>query len=177
VTLAEGTRLIDKSPLHLNNVQFIHRLFPDAQYILALRHPADSVLSCFISSFRLNPSMANFLRLDTAAEFYDLAFTNWETTRALFPLRVHTIRYEDLVERTEDELRKVAEAIGLEWHDDLLDHQTTAANRGVIPTASYAQVTEPIYRRSVDRWRNYRKHLEPILPTLKPWIDKFGYSL
>jgi tetratricopeptide (TPR) repeat protein len=177
VRLGEGTRLVDKSPLHLNAVQFIHRLFPDAHYILALRHPADAVLSCFVNNFRLNHSMANFLRLDTAAEFYDLAFRNWEATRTLFPLRVHTIRYEDLVDRTEEELRKVTEAIGLQWHDQVLDHQATAANRGVITTASYAQVTEPIYRRSVDRWRNYRKHLEPILPTLKPWIDKFGYSL
>jgi tetratricopeptide (TPR) repeat protein len=177
VPVRERTRLIDKSPLHLNNVQFIHRLFPEAHYILALRHPADSVLSCFVSSFRLNPSMSNFLRLDTAAEFYDLAFTNWEAARAIFPLKVHTIRYEDLVEKTEEELRKVTDAVGLSWDDRLLEHQSTAATRGVIPTASYAQVTEPIYRRSVDRWRNYRKHLEPILPTLKPWIDKFGYSL
>jgi hypothetical protein len=177
VPLREGSVVVDKSPLHLNAVQYIHRLFPNARLVLALRHPADAVLSCFISSFRLNPSMANFLRLDTAAEFYDLAFSNWDATRALFPLQVHTVRYEDLVEDTETVLRGVTEAIGLSWHDRLLDHQETAANRGVISTASYAQVTEPIYRRSVGRWRHYRKHLEPILPTLQPWIDKFGYSV
>lgn len=176
-SLAAETTLVDKSPLHLNAVQYIHRLFPDAHYILALRHPADAVLSCFINNFQLNPSMANFLRLDTAAEFYDLCFSNWEATRALFPLNVHVIRYEDLIENTEEELHRLTHELGLRWHDRMLDHQETAATRGVITTASYAQVTEPIYRRSVDRWLNYRKQLEPILPVLQRWIDKFDYTV
>lgn len=175
--LASASKLVDKSPLHLYAVQYIHRLFPDAHYILALRHPADAVLSCFISNFQLNDSMANFLRLDTAAEFYDLCFSNWEATRALFPLNVHVVRYEDLIDNTEAELHRVTDALGIRWHDRMLDHQETAAGRGVISTASYAQVTEPIYRRSVGRWLNHRKHLEPVFPVLHRWIDKFGYTL
>jgi len=71
----------------------------------------------------------------------------------------------------------VTDALGIRWHDRMLDHQETAAGRGVISTASYAQVTEPIYRRSVGRWLNYRKHLEPVFPVLHRWIDKFGYTL
>ena len=59
----------------------------------------------------------------------------------------------------------------------MLDHRNTAAERGVITTASYAQVTEPIYRRSIGRWEQYRKHLEPILPVLSPWAEKFGYRI
>ena len=49
--------------------------------------------------------------------------------------------------------------------------------RGHIKTASYAQVVEPIYKRSAGRWENYRKHLEPVLPVLRPWVEKFDYSL
>ena len=47
----------------------------------------------------------------------------------------------------------------------------------MITTASYAQVTEPLYRGAVGRWQRYRKHLEPVLPTLQPWIEKFGYEI
>jgi len=177
VELRDGALLVDKSPLHLNNVPFIHRLFPDARFILALRHPADSVLSCYASNFRLNSSMANFLRLDTAAEFYDLTFRTWENARALLPIEVHTIAYEQLVDDPEAELRRLSEALGLSWRDEMLDHRKTAAARGVITTASYAQVTEPIYQRSVGRWERYRKHLEPILPVLAPWAEKFGYKI
>ena len=59
----------------------------------------------------------------------------------------------------------------------MLDHEATARSRGRIKTASYAQVIEPIYKRSAGRWENYRKHLEPVLPILAPWIEKFGYEM
>ena len=173
----EGQVLVDKSPLLLNAVPIIHRLFPDARFILALRHPADALISCFVSNFRLNSSMSNFLRLDTAAEFYDLTFKNWENATALLPIEVHQMVYERLVDDPEPELRRLSHSLGLSWNDEMLDHRKTAGDRGVIPTASYAQVTEPIYRSSVGRWRNYRTHLEPILPVLAPWAEKFGYEL
>ena len=175
--IPEGALLIDKSPMLLNRAVTIHRLFPNARFILAMRHPAAVLLSCFISNFRLNSAMTSFLRLDTAAELYDLSFRTWENARALLPLDVQTIVYERLVEYPAQVVQPLVEWLGLSWSDKLLDHTTTAAERGLISTASYAQVTEPIYTGSVDRWRNYRKHLEPVLPVLEPWIEKFGYSL
>ena len=173
----EGALLIDKGPLLLNRAFLIHILFPDAKFILALRHPADVVLSCYMANFRLNSSLCNFLQLETAADFYDLSFSMWEKSRSLMPLNVHEIRYEDVVEDPERELRPLVESLGLEWHADVLDHERTAESRGVIGTASYAQVTQPLYRRAVGRWERYRPHLESILPTLKPWAEKFGYEI
>jgi hypothetical protein len=175
--LRAGALLVDKSPLLLNEAALIHRLFPDAKFILALRHPADVLLSCFVSNSRLNNAMSNFIRLDTAAEFYDLTFRAWEGACALLPIDAHRIVYEEMVEDPAAVLRPLVETLGLAWNAEMLDHRKTAAGRGVITTASYAQVTEPIYRRSIGRWRNYRKQLEPILPVLKPWVEKFGYSL
>jgi Flp pilus assembly protein TadD len=169
--------LIDKNPLHLSRVPLIRRLFPEARFILALRHPADVILSCYFSNFRLTPALSNFLRLDTAAEFYDLMFRAWERSRNLMDLDVQTIVYERLVEDPEAQLRPIIAALGLEWRDDLLDHQSTAESRGVVKTASYAQVVEPLYRTSVNRWERYRPHLESVFPTLRPWAEKFGYAL
>jgi tetratricopeptide (TPR) repeat protein len=175
--LAPRQLLVDKSPMLTNEAAFIYRLFPGAPFILALRNPADVVLSCFVSNFRLNNAMANFIRLDTAAEFYDLTFANWEKTRAVLPLDIRPIVYEQMVEDPSGIIRPLVEGLGLAWHGDMLDHTKTAANRGIITTVSYAQVTEPIYRRSVGRWERYRKHLAPILPVLQPWAEKFGYTL
>ena len=169
--------LIDKNPLHLNRVPLIRRLFPDARFILALRHPADVVLSCYVSNFRLTPALSNFLRLDTAAEYYDLMFRTWERSRVLMNLDVQTVVYEKLVEDPEAQLRPIIAALGLDWRDDLVDHQSTAQSRGVVMTASYAQVVEPLYRSSVNRWERYRPFLEPVFQTLRPWADKFGYVL
>ena len=169
--------LIDKSPLFLTKAVLIQRLFPNARFILALRHPCDVLLSCFMSNFRLNNAMSNFLRLEDAAEFYDLTFQHWERARALFPLNVHTIVYERLVEDVEAEVRPLFDFLGLDWRDEALDHRATAKARGLITTASYSQVVEPIYKRAAGRWEGYRHHLEPILPVLRPWVEKFGYSL
>jgi len=177
VQRGEDVMLIDKSPLHMQSVPQIYRLFPNAQVILALRHPADVVLSCFMAKFRMNASMSNFVRLDTIAEFYDLSFSLWEKSLALFPLKVHPVVYERMIEDPEAALRPVVEGLGLRWQADILDHQRTARQRGVITTASYAQVTEPLYSGSVGRWQHYRKHLEPVLSSLRPWAEKLGYEL
>lgn len=174
--LKQGTLLVDKNPLAMNSLPLIYRLFPDARVILALRHPCDVVLSCFITKFKMNAGMANFVRLDTTAELYDLSFRYFERARKLVPLAIHELRYEQLVEDTATELRAVCAFLGLDWTDALLDHQSTARQRPQIKTASYAQVVEPIYKRAAGRWQNYRTHLEPVLPVLKPWIETLGYT-
>lgn len=175
--LAPGHLLVDKNPLAMNSLPAIRRLFPDARIILALRHPCDVVLSCFVTNFKLNDGMANFLRLDTAAELYDLSFRYFELARDVLRPPVHTIVYENIVADRNRELRPLFDLLGLDWHDSVLQHEETARSRGHIKTASYAQVVEPIYTRSAGRWQNYRAHLEPIIPILKPWAEKFGYEI
>ena len=169
--------LVDKNPLSMNLLPIIHRLFPKARIILALRHPCDVVFSCYASNFKLNDAMPNFLRLDTAAELYDLSFRYFEKTRELLDMPVHTIRYENVVADPRAELRPLLEFLGLAWDDQVVDHEATAAKRGRIKTASYAQVAEPLYQRSAGRWQNFRKQLEPVLPVLESWVRKFGYEI
>jgi tetratricopeptide (TPR) repeat protein len=175
--LKPGNLLVDKNPLAMNATPFIRRLFPDARIILAVRHPLDVVLSCYITNFRLNAGMANFVRLDTTAELYDISFRYLDRVQEIMPTPMHTVVYENVVADRDRELRALFDFLQLDWHDAVLDHETTAKGRGRIKTASYAQVVEPIYKRSAGRWQNYRKHLEPIIPVLKPWIDKFGYEV
>ncbi|OAN66438.1 hypothetical protein A7X12_12280 [Sphingomonas sp. TDK1] len=175
-TCRPGALLVDKSPLHMLRLPLIRRLFPDAPVILALRHPCDVVLSCFITNFRLNNAMANFLTLETAAAFYASAFGYWSKAASLLPGPVYSIAYETMVEAPEETLRPLFQALELPWDASVLAHRDTARKRGVISTASYAQVTEPLYRRAVGRWQRYRRHLEPVLPTLRPWIQQLGYA-
>lgn len=175
--LRPGNLLVDKNPLAINAVPFIRRLFPDARIILALRHPCDVVLSCYVTNFKLNDGMASFLKLDTAAELYDLSFRYFERVQQLMPMPAHAVVYEKVVADRDRELRALFDFLELDWHDAVLDHQATALSRGRIKTASYAQVVEPIYSRSAGRWQNYRKHLEPIFPVLRPWAEKFGYEI
>jgi tetratricopeptide (TPR) repeat protein len=175
--MREGSLLIDKNPLLGNGLPLIRRIFPDAKIILALRHPCDVVLSCFTTNFKLNDGMSSFLDLDTTAELYDLSFSYFDRVQQLMPMATHHVVYDRLVADQETELKALFGFLGLPWDGTVLDHQKTALERGRIKTASYSQVAEPIYTRSSGRWRNYRSHLEPVFPVLKPWIDKFGYEI
>jgi len=172
-----GTLLIDKNPLASLRAPLIYRLFPDARFIFTVRHPCDVVLSCFMQNFMVTESTAGFLDLENAARSYDRTMTFWKKCRGIFPLKVHTVRYEDMVDDLEGEMRPLIDFLGLDWDERLLDHQKTATERGYIRTPSYHQVTEKIYRRASGRWTRYRKHMEGVLPILAPWVEEFGYTL
>jgi hypothetical protein len=63
----------------------------------------------------------------------------------------------------------------LEWRQEQLDHQGTAARRSVIKTPSYDSVTQPLSQRPSGRWRRYEAQMAPVLPTLLPWAERLGY--
>jgi tetratricopeptide (TPR) repeat protein len=168
---------IDKMPLNIAYTALIHRIFPDARFIFSERHPADVVLSCFITNFRLNPAMANFLDLGDAARLYGLLMTHWQRCRSVLPLQVHTVRYEEMIADLEGAVRPLIAFLGLPWDDAVLDHQKTARGRGYVASASYAQVTEPIYARASGRWRRYAKQMKEVLPLLAPWAERLGYDM
>lgn len=169
--------LIDKNPLAMGSMAIIHRLFPTAPIIFMERHPCDVVLSCFMTRFQPTGLGANFLALRDTAILYDEMMQLWTKSDALLPLRTHRVRYERLVEDPEAELRPLAEFLGLDWMPELLDHRATAGKRRFIKTPSYAQVTEPVNKKPVDRWVRYRGLLDPVLPILQPWAERMDYSL
>ena len=171
-----GHKVVDKHPLHMARMPLIHRLFPDARVILVERHPCDAVLSCFMANFQLNHAMRSFTDLKEAARTYDAVFDAWSRAEALLPLSVHRVRYERMVADLEGEMRALLDFLGRPWDPRVLDNRAAAAGRGHVRTASYAQVTEPIYRRAAGRWERYRDQLAPVLPILAPWADKMGYQ-
>ncbi len=171
-----GKLVIDKNPLSMIRLPLIHRLFPDARIILAMRHPCDVVLSCYIQNFKPTEAMASFLDLANASRTYDRIFHYWETCCEVFPADVHMLRYEAMVADAGAATRPLFEFLGLDWQDAALDHQKTAAERGFIRTPSYAQVMEPIYSSASGRWKRYEAQMREVLPILAPWVEHYGYS-
>jgi len=168
--------VIDKMPLNITKVPLVHRVFPNARYILALRHPMDSILSCWMQNFALNAAMGNMLQLPRIAEFYDYSMRIFDVATARYDLNVHRVRYEDLVLDLEGVARGAIDFLGLAWQDELLDYQTTAKARGRIHTPSYAQVVQPLYKSASDRWRGYEHHLTQERTRLSHWITAYGYD-
>ncbi len=171
-----GDRLVvDKLPLNIVVLPLIRKVFPDAKIILALRDPRDVILSCYQQRFGMNAAMAQFLQLETAATYYDLIMSLLETCRTRLALTLHQVRYEDVVGDLEVTARGLATFLGLAFEPSMLSFRETALKRE-IGTPSARQVIEPLYERSIGRWRRYAGDLAPVLPILAPWAKRYGYE-
>ena len=176
VELRHGAWLVDKMPLNIVHAGLCARVFPEAKYLLALRHPCDTCLSCFMQPFAHNEAMASFYTLDDSAALYDLTMGLWRQYTMLFPFQVHAIKYEDLVEDFTAQVGRLLEFLDIPWDDSVADYARHATRRGHINTPSYNQVTQPIYRSARYRWLRYRPWLGAVEDRLRPWLAFFSYQ-
>ena len=168
--------VIDKMPLNIVHIAEILRFFPNAKFIFALRNPYDSVLSCFMQQFELNPAMKNFISLESSASLYDLVMKLWTIYRDIFSINCHFIKYEDLVTDFEKTTKEIFKFLEIEWSENTKKFYITAKKRLNISTPSYNQITSPLYSRSINRWKNYEKEFKDLKNILDPWLDKFNYK-
>ncbi len=169
--------VIDKLPLNIIHIAEILRFFPNAKFIFALRHPYDSVLSCFMQQFELNPAMKNFLTLESSAHLYDLVMKLWEIYSEIFSINFHFIKYEDVVTNFEKTTQEIFKYLGLNWSDKTKDFYITAKDRIDISTPSYNQVTSPLYLKSINRWKNYEEQFKNVRKNLDKWVNQFNYKI
>jgi tetratricopeptide (TPR) repeat protein len=166
---------VDKLPLNAVFLPVIHRLFPEAKILFALRDPRDVVLSCYQQRFGMNAAMFQLLRLDAAAAYYDAVMDLVRISRSRLPLNIREVRYEALISEFEPVVRDLLAFLDLAWDEAVRGYAETAKKRA-IGTPSAAQVVRPLYDTARGKWRNYRKFLEPYLPRLEPWVQAFGYE-
>jgi hypothetical protein len=147
-------------------------MFPRSPLIHILRHPLDVIISTF--SHQLTHGFFCAYDLETIARHYVLVMDLLHHYRVEMALRYLAVRYEDLVGDLAGSLRHVLTFIG-EPFDERCQH--FELNRRLPSTPSYVQVAEKLYDRSVFRYRNYLKHLEPIIPIVRPVMERLGYDL
>lgn len=169
-------RLVDKNPLNMLWVPLIQKMFPDAKFILALRHPCDVILSCYKQNFRSAVLISAGRSLENLARAYVAAMDNWLYHVNLFGTDVFVSRYEELVADPQAQAGRIAAFLGLDDAGSMLRFATRAREKGYIQTPSYTQVIEPINAQGVGRWHHYREFLEPTLPVLQPMLDHWGYA-
>lgn len=162
----------DKMPLNETHLGLIALLFPASPLIHVIRHPLDVMVSALANHFTHGFFCASLL--ETAATHYFRVMELTEHYRTEMALRYLPIRYEAMVGKQTKTVRSMLDFIGVEFDENCLRFQE---NRRYARTASYAQVTEPLYDRSLHRYRHYRRYLEPVIPVLRPLIERLGYMV
>jgi tetratricopeptide (TPR) repeat protein len=150
-------RVTDKLPVNFTHLGLIASLFPQARVIHCRRDPLDVALSCFIELFQLPKDFTTDLK--TIGQYflqYHRLMTHWQK---VLPLAIHEQRYEELIANPETGSRALVAHCGLPWNYSCLNFQTTER---VVKTPSRWQVRQPIYARSVGRWRNYASHFADL---------------
>jgi tetratricopeptide (TPR) repeat protein len=157
----EAMRVTDKMPSNFLHLGLIALLFPEARIIHCVRDPLDTCLSCYFQSFADSQDFSYDLgHLGFFYRHYRRLMAHWDDVLDIAMMKVN---YEQLVTEQEKLSREMVEFCGLEWDEQCLQfHRTQRA----VATASYDQIRQPIYRKSVQRWKHYEQYLDPLKKAL-----------
>ena len=169
-----GRLLIDKNPTYTFLIPALARIFPEMKFLIALRDPRDVVLSCFMQNLPFNQVGAACLTLTGTTEEYTALMGTWQTIAPRLRNPYLEVRYEDMVADLESVARKTLDFLGVTWDAHVLGFDEHARQK-TVRSPTYADVTQPVYKHALGRWRNYQKYLEPHLEKLEPFIKAFGY--
>jgi tetratricopeptide (TPR) repeat protein len=152
----ESARIADKMPDNYMYIGLLSIMFPRAVFIHCKRDLRDIAVSCWMTDFRSIRWSNDQESIGARFRQYHRVMSHW---KQVLPAPILDVNYEDTVADLESTARRLIAACGLEWETACLDfHQTERPIR----TASVMQVRQPVYQRSVARWKNY----EPALAEL-----------
>jgi tetratricopeptide (TPR) repeat protein len=152
---------IDKRPWNWMEVGLIHLILPQAKIIDIRREPMAACFAMFKQVFLDSSDFSNSLH--DLGRYYVGYADLMEYWQAVLPGRVHFVRYERLVEDTENEIRRMLDYCGLPFEGGCLRFWET---KRAVTTPSAAQVRRPIYRDALEQWRNYEPWLAPLKAAL-----------
>jgi tetratricopeptide (TPR) repeat protein len=153
--------VIDKRPWNWVDIPFLSLALPQSRFIDIRRAP---MAACFGMFKQLLPFDAAFTYdLRHLGRYYRNYVSMMDYFETIMPGRVLHVRYEDLVDNTEAEIRRMLDYCGLPFDERCLRFWET--ERAVL-TPSAEQVRKPIYRSALDLWKNYEPWLGPLKESL-----------
>jgi tetratricopeptide (TPR) repeat protein len=148
---------IDKMPNNFRHIGLIKLILPNAKIIDARREPMACCLSGFKQLFAEGQEFTYGLQeIGQYYRDYVRLMEHWDT---MMPDAVLRVQHEDVLDDLDGQVRRMLDYLGLPFEQACIDfHQTERAVR----TASSEQVRQPITKASVDLWRHYQSHLQPL---------------
>ena len=150
---------VDKEPLNLLRVDLIMSLYPNARIIICRRNARDTAVSLWSQHFSNSANGYAYDLADTAAVIKGCSqlSAHWQ---ARYPDAVRTIGYEHLTANAAASIRGLAAWLGLPESDV---QEMRASVDSTISTGSLWQARQPVYQRSVERWKHYAPYLPALL--------------
>jgi hypothetical protein len=161
---ADGkTRIVDKMPGNYLRIGLIRMILPNARIIHTMRDPVDNCLSCYSKLFSVGQQCTyDLAELARYYRMYSEMMAHWRSV--LSPGGMLDVSYEEVVDDLEGQARRLIDYCGLPWDDRCLSFHNTGGL--TVRTASAAQVRQPLFRSSMQRWRKYEAGLGPLLREL-----------
>lgn len=154
----EAARLMDKNLLNFKFLGMIACILPNSTFIHCRRNPIDTCLSCYFQLLRPGHDYKfNLVALGRYYRIYTELMAHWENAVG----RIHVFEYEKFIEDPMTEHARALAILGLKS-----PASNVASTPRNIQTSSAYQVRQPISRASAGRWKNYEKHLQPLIDAL-----------
>ena len=153
---------IDKLPLNYLNLGLIARALPNAKIVLLQRNPMDSCYAMLKTLF--SEAYPFSYALDDLAAYYIAWRSLMNHWRETLGEKIHIVQYETLVSDTQSTIAALLSYCELPWEDACLDFHRREDG---VSTASSAQVRQPIYTSSLEKWRHYESQLAPLCTQLQ----------
>lgn len=169
---------IDRHPFHCIYAGEIKQIFPNSKIIFVTRNPLDVIFSCFTQNFKPQISTANFQNISDSQNLYEKCMKLWLLTSDILNIECHYIKYEEIIANFDDSISGVLEFLDCEWDDSIKEYHQTAKNRSIIKTASHSQVTKPLYKSSIEKWKDYIEFfdMKDDFSELNKISERFGYE-
>ena len=127
--LAESGKKIflDKTPRYYLIIAELKKVFPEAKFIILLRHPL-AVLSSILNTWFKNDPLA----LQKGANYIDIIKGPQYLIQGIQHLKEDAIivRYEDLVEHTAFEIKKICNKLNISFESQMLNYGEKAKPKG-----------------------------------------------
>jgi len=154
--------ITDKTNTNFLYTALISVMLPNARIVYCKRDPRDIGLSYFQHDI---PNKAlYYYDLARIGELARLSEELMDCWNELMPGKIYVSRYEDLVTRPKESIHNLLDFCGLDFDSACLEFFKTKLE---VKTVSRAQVRQPMHSKSIGRWKNYEKHLQPLINALR----------
>ena len=152
---------VDKMPNNFLLIGLIRLILPQAKIVHARRLPIATCFSCFKQRFGLG--QAYTYDLACLVRYYSQYSKLMDFWEQCYSGSIHHLDYESLVLESEEEIKSLLDFCDLSFETACFDFSSTDR---IINSASSEQVREPLYRNSLEHWRNFEPFLRPFIEAL-----------